>query len=488
MTLWNGAGRGGYWGMASYGSSVTSSVQSSSQGYQPNAKPDTQLLTDYNIGHTVDLSQCGADLINSGAWFVTGDPAGTRFAAGTSTFPEREISFTMVINRNSTGTICRYGAMATASTYNVNDDQMFKVSLLNNGRMLFTDDGGAILSATLQNLGNDEQRYSVHWSSRLNRLSGSYALPVSAALKHDIVIYNHTSSSFTASWVVSAFSKPVPAAAAAYGFSLCSPGSNVNTFRASALKSFRFGNAYHTPVEFSEDWVGLRPWPNTVCRTERDPLMFNDTLGDQDRYFGPQLQLEGLFRSVSQRRLCSPFVNMVYPVRRRTSFTNIASSSYWHAAPDPDYYWSEAYLYAVEVPRGVLFNKIRWMANIGTEGAAAEKPINVRVYSANRMQFTNAAQNPGGNVGNLVAFYDQESLTSETLTTSTTDAGSWISGSLKPSIAPSDSIEREADVTYIYLAFNSSTPANRISVNAFSCWPALEPGTDVDPATGGESS
>lgn len=350
------------------------------RGSQTNAKSDTRglwLAADLNT----DLGQYGLDLTTSpvGSTFsLTGGfrNADTRAQLTGEGGRELYVRVDLRANVDTDQVLLALGAWDDPGT------ATYGIAVSSGGAIECVIDGATSKAHTLAVLTTTLQEVSICWSTRPNPDTTG----ASNALISELCIYGHTDAAFEEvdQWthaIGTIYDPSVTLSIGGYG----------NAFGWVAdsrqIRAARIGRAWHTNVEFAEDWIAARTPHGSTLTQLREPPPFDlaATLGDESAWAGQANVGHIAARADAGRlRMLTNLVNEVYSDAR--TLTTTPSPTQWLMTPPGGssvYRLDATKLRRVVVPRGIDFAWVRvhvqsWVS-IGDV-----VPVGLRCYAMNR--------------------------------------------------------------------------------------------------------
>lgn len=221
---------------------------------------------------------------------------------------------------------------------------------------------------------------SCHWSTRANPDTTG----AGDALISEFAVYNHTAAAYIGEF--KQVSHAVATTNAGWALTVGGYWTGVLTLASGQVSACRIGKAWHTSIEFAEDWIAARSAHGSVLTRvlEPLPLTFASGIGDETEWAGQaNVGFIAAHSNAARGRMLSPLVNEVYSDAR--TLTSTASPTQWLAGSP-----GGGRIYQLDVTR------LRWLPHPGVSHAwvrvhvqswvvaSTAVPIGVRAYALNR--------------------------------------------------------------------------------------------------------
>lgn len=418
------------------------------EGYHVRVKPDTRLSIRWDVTDSVtftDQSQWGADLDTTGSvGFVDVVWGGARWDMR----EQRTVSAR--VYADATGSVARWGDPSDPT------ERGWELVLARaddtNAPALYAYHSGSdpVTHVTCSTAALADMDYlSVHWSCSPTWNEDSDVLECT----HELWVYDHANSLYTASFAPSAYasaSQPDWEFTAGWGADGSDPLVAASEL---PLRRLRVDDAYHTSIEFSEDYVSASAYRAWTSPRESPRLWYggDSALGGDGEFFGPVVQQAASTGRDDRYRATSPLINRAWPLRRYSTFNpgsdthdvveNTYSGTLWRTPPgvaSGDGWWIYTnWLWHVDLPPHLPGRaRVFWRAHVGVDNTArlpGTRDVSVRLYSSNDIPGLSAKGNinidPNEKQPPTISYYDQvvRTIPNDSV------AEVWVSGTLKVS-------------------------------------------------------
>lgn len=448
LTRWGKAS----WGTLTWGGGYSSTLKA--EGTESFAKDDTVFVCT-GSDPDADVSQFeraytaagnGAYRSNAAEWAITGEGDGRTI----------EAKFAWD-NAQPTDVVVRHGSDATASS------QTFRLQLAS-GAVSAIQGSTTLITLTLPELTATRNTFSVWWGTRPNPLTTG----ASDALISELIAYNHDEGRW--SEMMSA-THAVPATDTAWTASVGGrwDGSSLLASLPEPIVVCRVSAAYHSSVEFGEDFVEARGANTTKDLRRAQPYLGPAGLFGADEAFGPQAAQVNESAVQADLRMASPLWNEIFD---EVTQLNRGQSADMLIAPGSDFTISAFFVRWVMVPPIIRHARVRVQAN-AWQTDATPRSCDVRVYSVDRLpQSPKYSFGQGGGGTPPPSWKWCEAATTSQVGSSGA-TGEWIDLGLLDLQVNGSPARRDNGTTFLALAYRVPHPNSRIAIKAVNVTPAV---------------